>query len=202
MRPIQLLKTFALCGATAFMSLANTARADDFNYNNDNSLPPPANYSVDQPAPDQIDGGQVDPAVFNDQLAAYGRWVDTPEYGRVWIPASTPAGWQPYTLGHWAFTDCGWTWISDEPFGWATYHYGRWAVAANLGWCWVPGTVWGPAWVSWRCGDGYCGWAPLPPVRGFNLAFNIGSNDYACGIIPASCYNFVPERLTLRAAPA
>ena len=28
---------------------------------------------------------------------------------------------------------------------------------------WVPGTVWGPAWVDWYWGDGYVGWAPLSP---------------------------------------
>jgi hypothetical protein len=27
----------------------------------------------------------------------------------------------------------------------------------------VPGIEWAPAWVSWRVGGGYCGWAPLAP---------------------------------------
>jgi hypothetical protein len=31
------------------------------------------------------------------------------------------------------------------------------------GWVWVPDTVWGPAWVGWREGGNYIGWAPLPP---------------------------------------
>ena len=31
------------------------------------------------------------------------------------------------------------------------------------GWCWVPGTLWGPAWVAWRAGRVNVGWAPLPP---------------------------------------
>ncbi len=30
-------------------------------------------------------------------------------------------------------------------------------------WYWVPGTIWGPAWVTWRSNDMYIGWAPLPP---------------------------------------
>ena len=34
---------------------------------------------------------------------------------------------------------------------------------AGTGWVWVPGYTWAPAWVSWRYGDGYAGWAPLPP---------------------------------------
>jgi hypothetical protein len=33
-------------------------------------------------------------------------------------------------------------------------------------WVWVPGYEWGPAWVSWRTGGNYVGWAPLPPHRG------------------------------------
>ncbi len=31
------------------------------------------------------------------------------------------------------------------------------------GWFWVPGDEWAPAWVDWRYGDDYIGWAPLPP---------------------------------------
>jgi hypothetical protein len=33
----------------------------------------------------------------------------------------------------------------------------------------VPGIEWAPAWVSWRVGGGYCGWAPLAP-RGVVVA--------------------------------
>src|SRR5574337_2168421 len=49
------------------------------------------------------------------------------------------------------------TWF-DDPFGWATSHYGRWVYANR--WVWVPDTTWGPAWVTWRQGDDYIGWAP------------------------------------------
>ena len=45
-------------------------------------------------------------------------------------------------------------------FVWAQ---GYWAWDGR-GWVWVPGTVWAPAWVSWRYGGGYVGWAPLPPA--------------------------------------
>ena len=74
--------------------------------------------------------------------------------------------WRPYADGYWAYTDVGWTWVSNEDFGWATYHYGRWARLRDHGWVWVPGREWGPAWVSWRTGGDYVGWAPLPPRRG------------------------------------
>ena len=35
----------------------------------------------------------------------------------------------------------------------------------QLGWLWIPGDVWGPAWVQWRRGDRHAGWAPLPPQQ-------------------------------------
>jgi hypothetical protein len=54
--------------------------------------------------------------------------------------------------------------VSAEPWAW-TFHYGRWAPTV-AGWAWIPGTVWGPAWVDWYWGDGWVGWAPLGPVRG------------------------------------
>ncbi|MEO8884293.1 MAG: DUF6600 domain-containing protein [Devosia sp.] len=66
----------------------------------------------------------------------------------------------------------GWYFASDEPFAWAVYHYGRWYDDGDLGWCWVPGNVWAPAWVSWRDSDDYVGWAPLPPENdGFSIGF-------------------------------
>ncbi len=97
----------------------------------------------------------------------------------------------------------GWTWVSDEPWGWATYHYGRWVNIVGTGWVWIPGHTWAPAWVSWRYGGGYCGWAPLPPSTlvgvdfggsGINLGFDFyigGDCDTAFGIGPG-CYNFIP----------
>jgi hypothetical protein len=103
---------------------------------------------------------------FQSGLSPYGDWVDSPNYGRVWRP-HVAADWRPYYYGHWTWTDDGWFWASDEPFGWATYHYGRWAYDPTLGWIWVPGYQWAPAWVSWRVGDDAIGWAPLFP--GFSV---------------------------------
>jgi hypothetical protein len=102
---------------------------------------------------------------FVQPLSPYGRWVVVGDYGRCWQPSQVEVGWRPYTNGHWELTPDGWYWVSDEPWAWATYHYGRWQLAANYGWVWVPETVWAPAWVSWRSGGGYVGWAPLPPER-------------------------------------
>jgi hypothetical protein len=69
------------------------------------------------------------------------------------------------------YTDVGWTWVSYEDFGWAAYHYGRWIRLEDYGWCWVPGYEWGPAWVSWRTGGDYIGWAPLPPAGGGEIVY-------------------------------
>ena len=94
-----------------------------------------------------------------------GSWVEVGNYGYCWQPdvAVSDASWRPYADGYWAYTDEGWTWVSYEDFGWATYHYGRWVRLVDYGWVWRPGYEWGPAWVSWRFGGGYAGWAPLPP---------------------------------------
>lgn len=96
-----------------------------------------------------------------------GNWLEVDQYGYCWQPdvAVNDPSWRPYSDGYWAYTDAGWTWISYEDFGWATYHYGRWVKLADYGWVWVPGAdlEWGPAWVSWRTGGDYIGWAPLPP---------------------------------------
>jgi hypothetical protein len=104
---------------------------------------------------------------FYDNLNDGGNWIEVRDYGYCWQPsvAVSNSNWRPYADGYWAYTDVGWTWISYEDFGWATYHYGRWIRLRGRGWAWVPGREWGPAWVSWRTGGDYVGWAPLPPRR-------------------------------------
>jgi hypothetical protein len=120
-----------------------------------------------------------------------GNWVEVGDYGYCWQPnvAVSNSEWRPYSDGYWAYTDVGWTWVSNEDFGWATYHYGRWVRLEDQGWVWVPGYEWGPAWVSWRTGGDYVGWAPLPPTRErvyegraitghVDVEFDIGPNYY------------------------
>ena len=100
---------------------------------------------------------------FYDNLAPYGQWVYDPAYGNVWVPNVEP-GFRPYaTEGHWAMTEYGNMWVSESPWGWACYHYGRWTYNSYYGWIWIPGHEWAPAWVSWRSGGGYYGWAPMGP---------------------------------------
>jgi hypothetical protein len=102
-------------------------------------------------------------ADFHQPLAAHGTWIEAGSHGRCWRPARVAVGWRPYCDGHWVWTDCGWYWMSDEPWAWACYHYGSWVHDSHHSWIWVPGIEWAPAWVSWRVGGGYIGWAPLPP---------------------------------------
>ena len=109
---------------------------------------------------------------FYEPLSPYGRWETVGSYGRCWIPGGVGADWSPYSEGYWQSTDAGWYWVSDEPWGWATYHYGRWDSSPQFGWYWVPQRQWAPAWVSWREGGGYVGWAPLGPSGQGVVAFN------------------------------
>jgi hypothetical protein len=130
-----------------------------------------------------------------DTLRRNGRWVTVGTYGRCWSPSGVDDDWQPYTRGRWVHSNNdGWMWDSDEDFGWATYHYGRWFREESVGWCWVPGRVWAPAWVSWRHGHSYVGWAPLPPLALAAAGVGIGSwADHRYGIGPRA-YNFVNAR--------
>jgi hypothetical protein len=114
-----------------------------------------------------IGAGDVGINYFYDYLSPYGTWVDFSPYGYVWCPTSLGFGWHPYSEGHWVWTDDGWTWISDFDWGWVPFHYGRWDFDDTMGWFWIPGTTWGPAWVTWSWGDSYIGWAPLPPYAEF-----------------------------------
>ncbi len=121
---------------------------------------------------------------FYSSLSPYGRWVNNSQYGMCWLPIGVPTWWRPYTYGHWVWTIYGWTWVSNYPWGWATFHYGRWAFDPGYGWIWVPGYVWAPAWVQWRWGGGYAGWAPIPPGFHFRLDVVIGpeGDDWGVGI--------------------
>ena len=146
--------------------------------------------------PSQPGVAQTEPAtytIFYRRLDPYGDWLETSNYGYVFQPrvALQNRDWRPYTVGHWVYTDAGWTWISEEKFGWATYHYGRWIRLRGIGWVWVPGRQWAPAWVSWRRGDNYVGWAPLPPEADFDRLSGIqnwADNYYDIG---PQQYNFV-----------
>jgi hypothetical protein len=153
--------------------------------------------------------GQADVSLFYDSLAPYGQWFSYGSYGWVWTPYDVPPGWRPYEDGHWAYSEFGWTWVSDYDWGWAPFHYGRWLFDSDYGWLWVPDTVWGPAWVAWRVSDDWVGWAPLPPAATWqaSVGVNYSSNDLDRQIAPHS-WCFVQKRwiadpgLRDRVAPA
>jgi hypothetical protein len=139
----------------------------------------PQTFAPDS-APPPSSAPEVNFNYFHDQLAPYGSWIDMPGYGPCFRPteASNP-GWRPYCDGgHWVYTDDGWFWQSDYTWGEIAFHYGRWHYSVNYGWVWMPAYDYAPAWVCWRHaeGEGYCGWAPLPPTAvfraGVGLTFN------------------------------
>lgn len=125
---------------------------------------------------------------FYDELSPHGRWIDYPEYGYVWSP-NLGSGFQPYsTGGHWVWSDeYEWMWVSDYSWGWAPFHYGNWFHDDMYGWMWVPGYEWSPAWVSWRTGGDYYGWAPVRP----GISISIGFGNYNP---PSNYWCFAPRR--------
>ena len=116
--------------------------------------------------------------LFYSSLSPHGEWLTVGAGTYAWRPMHMGVGWRPYLDGRWMWTDDGWYWASDEPWGWATYHYGRWYYDDYYGWVWVPGYDWAPAWVEWRYGGDYIGWAPLGPYAIFSASFGIHYNHY------------------------
>ena len=156
---------------------------------------PPAGYGDDRP--------EIRSAYdFEAPLARYGNWVQS-RFGRAWQPR-VARDWRPYTIGRWVESEDGQVWQSDEPWGWATYHYGRWGFDERLGWVWVPGTEWAPAWVAWRDGDDYTGWAPLPPESLYGGG-DYSSWDYGQWYAPSWIYvprtSFYQRNLNVYIAP-
>lgn len=144
-----------------------------------------AQYQYNGPNDGYDNRGEVTYQTFYDELSPYGQWVESPDYGYVWVPEAGD-DFRPYsTNGHWVYNEeYEWLWVSDYDWGWAPFHYGRWEEDPYYGWIWVPGYEWSPAWVAWRDGGDYYGWAPLRPGINISVNFNIGSynppTDYWC----------------------
>lgn len=129
-------------------------------------------------------GGGISFNVFYNELRPYGRWINSRSHGRVWIP-NVGRDFRPYaTNGYWVMTDHGNMWVSNYSWGWAPFHYGRWYWDDYHGWAWVPGHEWAPAWVTWRSGGGYYGWAPLGPRVNIHVHVNL----------PGHYWTFLPTR--------
>ncbi|RZM19580.1 MAG: hypothetical protein EOO88_37655, partial [Pedobacter sp.] len=122
---------------------------------------------------------EVSMQTFYDELSPYGSWNQDSQYGYVWRPNVDQRDFRPYySNGHWAMTEYGNTWVSDYDWGWAPFHYGRWVTDRYNQWVWIPDTTWGPAWVNWRSGGGYYGWAPLGPGSGVNVSIGFNIPDF------------------------
>lgn len=128
--------------------------------------------------------GRISIDVFYNELSPYGYWENDPNYGEIWFP-SVERDFRPYsTNGYWTMTQYGNTWVSHYPWGWAPFHYGRWVYTSYRGWGWIPGYEWGPAWVEWRSGNGYYGWAPMAPRWSVNVSIGL----------PINLWIFAPSR--------
>jgi hypothetical protein len=138
--------------------------------------------------------GEVDIGFFYSSLAPHGEWFVVASLGQVWRPYGTPWGWRPYTHGRWTYTVDGWMWLSDWRWGWAPFHYGRWLNHPRHGWIWIPGRTWAPAWVAWREGHGYIGWAPLPPQVGWRVGVGLDLGgvdlDVSIGALAWTCIDY------------
>src|SRR4051812_46061749 len=67
--------------------------------------PPPAPTGEAAPPPDTIKPSAevTSKEAFVTRLTPYGKWVETPEYGRVFVPnvQAQSADWRPYVSGRW-----------------------------------------------------------------------------------------------------
>jgi hypothetical protein len=129
---------------------------------------------------------------FYSSLGSHGEWISVEPDLYAWRPLGVGHGWRPYFTGQWVWTDDGWYWDSPEPWAWAVYHYGRWYYDDYYGWVWVPGYDWAPAWVEWRYGGDYIGWAPLGPYAVFSV--NYGIYYHRHWVTPYDYWSFVDCR--------
>ena len=134
-------------------------------------------------------GASVSMGVFYSSLGIHGEWIFVGGDAYAWRPYRVGADWRPYWDGRWVWTDDGWYWVSDEPWAWAVYHYGRWFYDDYYGWIWIPGYEWAPAWVEWRYGPDYVGWAPLGPYAVFSAGMIVYPVSW---VTPHVYWAFVP----------
>ncbi len=101
---------------------------------------------------------QTDAELFNIFV-----WRPANELAATMINENENKEYVPYNDGQWLNTDQGWYFKANTPEEDMTCHYGRWTQDPNLGYVWLPGKVWAPAWVDWRENEDYVAWAPVPP---------------------------------------
>lgn len=102
-------------------------------------------------------------AQTEEQLFNIFVWRPVNELAAAMINENENKEYVPYNNGQWIYTDQGWYFRANTPEEEVTCHYGRWTQDPNLGYVWLPGKVWSPAWVEWRENEDYIAWAPVPP---------------------------------------
>lgn len=132
---------------------------------------------------------------YADDLDGHGRWVNSGEFGWVWQPNGVAEDWRPYYQGRWAPYSGGMTWISDEPWAYVAYHHGRWHWSLGVGWFWIPGIHYSPAWVAWNHTPGYYGWAPLGYYNTpCHWGYGAWGGGYAWNVVSVNHINVVNVR--------
>lgn len=123
----------------------------------------------------------------------YGEWAWDDYFGWVWKPAYYtyyPSGlWQPYYYGMWREIGGNLFWVPEEPWGWVPYHLGVWHWNKKLGWVWIPGSAFAPAWVYWGYFSGFYSWRPWTL---WDWSFS-WYNPYSYEILPSLAY-LMPAR--------
>ncbi|HUU51554.1 MAG TPA: DUF6600 domain-containing protein [Candidatus Heimdallarchaeota archaeon] len=112
----------------------------------------------------------------------YGEWVWNSLYGFVWKPNYSrkyPGGdWQPYVYGNWSAFDNQLFWVPAEPWGWVPYHLGVWLWDKDVGWMWLPGDAFAPAWVTWEFFAGFYMWKPWSLYDWYYNPFSYSRYNY------------------------
>lgn len=117
----------------------------------------------------------------------YGEWIWNGFLGYVWRPFANnyyPSGnWRPYFYGQWRNIEGQLFWVPQESWGWVPYHLGLWIWDTKLGWVWIPGSAFAPAWVDWHFFFGYYGWRAWSPWDWYydNLLYAGGGYGYLGG---------------------
>ena len=170
-------QTATISGSDTFQGDVGPAQRDPFLAAMlERERPPPPQAVSPPPAVATMPGGE--------DLASYGSWSQSPQYGQVWYPQVAP-DWVPYRDGRWDYVaPWGWTWVDSQPWGFAPFHYGRW-VRSGGRWGWYPGAaprpVYAPALVTFfgvgaaagigigaALAGGRIGWCPLGPREAYH----------------------------------
>src|SRR4030095_6128564 len=108
--------------------------------------------------------GVKDAYAYDASFGAFFAWQPSPGLAVTVTEGEPQPVYVPYTNGQWVYTDdAGWYFKAPTPYEEVVHHYGRWILSPTMGWVWIPGRVWAPAWVDWRENDEYIAWTPIPP---------------------------------------